>query len=48
MPKNFLRILIIVAALVVVLALAYAIYYFITADPRVSENIYKATSSLLG
>jgi flagellar basal body-associated protein FliL len=46
MPKNFIRILIIAAAVVILLALAYAIYYFITADPRVSENIFKAPSVL--
>jgi flagellar basal body-associated protein FliL len=48
MPKNFIRILIIVAGIIVVLALAYAIFYFITADPRVSENTYKASFSLIG
>jgi anti-sigma-K factor RskA len=36
MPKNFIRILIIAAAVIVVLALAYAVFYFIIADPRVS------------
>lgn len=36
MSKRWIRMLIIAAATVVVAALAFAIYYFITADPRIS------------
>jgi flagellar basal body-associated protein FliL len=46
MPKNLIRILIIVAGIIVVLALAYAVFYFITADPRVSQNVLKSSFSL--
>jgi flagellar basal body-associated protein FliL len=36
MNKNLLRLLIIIASLAVILALAYAIYYFFVSDPALS------------
>jgi flagellar basal body-associated protein FliL len=36
MNKNLLRLLIIIASLAVILALAYAIYYFFISDPALS------------
>jgi len=36
MQKNIIKLLIIIAALAVLAALAYAVYYFIVSDPRVA------------
>lgn len=38
MNKNLLRLVIIVAAIAVIIALAFAIYYYFVSDPAVSMS----------